>query len=137
MVFFKENILLYVIMAGIIYVPIFFAYLHLHKAELNQTIIIDNNVIMCENFIVKGKIVNATIEYNHIESIKIKREIIRPFCRCIYVSLMNDHPLIINSDYVNFFKLWSLICENAQKANPEIIIDKKVNDYFRAQTKDT
>lgn len=104
------------------------ASLKLHINEIKQTVRVDKESIECRNFVVKGRTADATVRYEIIEKIELKRIPFKPFARCLYISVKGDLPVVINDDYNDYLNLWKIICDNCKAFN--VNIDKKISLYF-------
>lgn len=104
------------------------ASLKLHIKEINQTVKVEKESIECRNFIINGRPADAIVRYEIIEKIELKRISFKPFSRCLYISIKDDKPVVINDDYKDYFNLWKMICDNCEAYN--VNIDKKVPLYF-------
>lgn len=102
--------------------------LKLHIKEINQTVKVEKESIECRNFIINGRPADAIVRYEIIEKIELKRILFKPFSRCLYISIKDDKPVVINDDYKDYFNLWKIICDNCESYN--VYIDKKVPLYF-------
>ncbi|MGN0547908.1 MAG: hypothetical protein ACI4I3_11305 [Acutalibacteraceae bacterium] len=103
--------------------------LKLHIKEINQTVRVDKELIECRNFIVNGRPADAIVRYEIIEKIELKRIPFKPFSRCLYISIKDDKPVVINDDYNDYLNLWKMICDNCESYN--VYIDKKVLLYMK------
>lgn len=104
------------------------ASLKLHINEINQTVRVDKESIECRNFVINGRPADATVRYEIIEKIELKRIPFKPFARCLYISIKGDLPVVINDDYNDYLNLWKIICDNCKAFN--VNIDKKISLYF-------
>ncbi|MGN0572867.1 MAG: hypothetical protein ACI4IX_02900 [Acutalibacteraceae bacterium] len=104
------------------------AFLKLHINEINQAVRVDKESIECRNFIVNGRPADATVRYEIIEKIELKRILFKPFSRCLYLSIKGDLPVVINDDYNDYLNLWKMICDNCEAYN--VNIDKKTLLYL-------
>lgn len=104
------------------------ASLKLHINEINQTVKVDKESIECRNFVINGRPADATVRYEIIEKIELKRIPFKPFARCLYISIKGDLPVVINDDYNDYLNLWKIICDNCKAFN--VNIDKKISLYF-------
>ena len=104
------------------------ASLKLHINEINQTVKVDKESIECRNFVINGRSADATVRYEIIEKIELKRIPFKPFARCLYISVKGDLPVVINDDYNDYLNLWKIICDNCKAFN--VNIDKKISLYF-------
>ena len=104
------------------------AFLKLHINEINQTVKVDKESIECRNFVINGRPADATVRYEIIEKIELKRIPFKPFARCLYISVKGDLPVVINDDYNDYLNLWKIICDNCKAFN--VNIDKKISLYF-------
>ena len=111
----------------------FLIFLRLVICEINQTVTVGENSIECKNFIINGHPADAVINYNMVSKIEIKRVPLKPFSKCLCLSLDVDKPAIINDDYGDYPKLWKMICDNCRAVDPNILIDKRTEEWLKRQ----
>ena len=103
-------------------------------SELKQTVILNGNNIRCENFFVSGNLANATIEYNQIKSIQLKRSLFS-VCLVIKVEGSEKFPVVLNNQFEDYIKLWQVICDGCKSWNPNAHIDCKIWDFLNKHSK--
>lgn len=132
--FFKSNALILIAFSEIVLLITIIAFFHLHVAECKQTVEVLEDVIVCENFIIQGKISKAKINYQKIERITLKRDLLKPwtFYLCVYIS--GDRPFILNDDYVNYVELWRLLCSKCKSKNCKVFIDSRIWEKVNINT---
>lgn len=107
------------------------SFLKLHIMEINQTVKVGNESIECKNYIINGRPADATISYLLIEKIEIKHIPLKPFSKCLCLSLSNDKPVIVNDDFKDYLRLWFMICNNCKSYNTNVCIDEKIFQYIK------
>lgn len=100
-------------------------------AETKQTVEVNEHEIICNNFIIGTNVVNGKIDYKFIESITLKRTLLKPFSCYLFVKLKNDKPFAILDDYLNYQELWSSFCNKCRCANPDAYIDEKIFKHLK------
>ncbi|MGN0543311.1 MAG: hypothetical protein ACI4JG_07665 [Acutalibacteraceae bacterium] len=114
----------------IIFIGIIISFLNLFIAEINQTAQITQDLLICNNFIVGGRVVCGKIGYDKIERIELKRNPLMPYSFCLCISIANDSPFVIKDDFKNYRELWKAVCEKTGSANPNAIIDERINKHI-------
>lgn len=128
-VVFGEDWLKIAALFEIIFIGIIISFLNLFLAEINQTAEITQDLLICNNFIVGGRVVCGKIGYDKIERIELKSNPLMPCSFCLYISLANDSHFVIKNDFKNYRELWKAVCEKTRSANPNAIIDKRINKH--------
>ncbi len=100
------------------------------KAELNQSIVLHEDFIECNNFFVKGAIMDGKIKYNEIKELKLKGLSLPLFSKYILICVPNNPPAVVKQDFINYKELWQKICENCKNANPDLKIDNSIYEYL-------
>lgn len=128
---FDENKTPYIIIAEISAIGLTLPLIKLFVAEIKQTVEVNENEIICENFIISGNVANGKIDYKFIESVTLKRTFLKPFSRYLFVKLKNDKPFTISDDYINYQELWNTFCNKCKVANFDTYIDEKIFKYIK------
>lgn len=99
-------------------------------ADVKQTIELGENRFICKGFIIAGNVADGNIEYSLVDKICIKKTILRPFHHHLLISLKGEKPFIITDDFINYKELWSIFCERSKSANPDVCIDKLIQELI-------
>ena len=111
----------------------FLIFIRLIICEINQTVTVGKKAIECKNFIINGHPADAVISYNIVSKIETKRVPLKPFSKCLCLSLDGDKPAIINDDYADYPKLWKMICDNCRAVDPNLLIDRRTEEWLKGQ----
>lgn len=123
---FENNTVQRITIIELILIISVFPFLKMHIAELNQTVELKEEEIVCKNFIINGNVADGKIAYDLIESITLKNVILKPFSHCLYIKLKNEKPIAVTDDYKDYRKLWKELCCKCKEANPNVYIDEKI-----------
>lgn len=124
---FRTSLYMQMIAELIVAVP-FLIFIRLVICEINQTVTVGENSIECKNFIINGHPADAVISYDIVSKIEIKRVPLKPFSKCLCLSLDGDKPVIINDDYGDYSNLWKMICDNCRAVDPNLLIDRRTEE---------
>lgn len=111
----------------------FLIFIRLIICEINQTVTVGKKAIECKNFIINGHPADAVISYNIVSKIETKRVPLKPFSKCLCLSLDGDKPAIINDDYADYPKLWKMVCDNCRAVDPNLLIDRRTEEWLKGQ----
>ena len=108
-------------------------FIRLIICEINQTVTVDKKAIECKNFIINGHPADAVISYDIVSKIEAKCVPLKPFSKCLCLSLDGDKPAIINDDYSDYPKLWKMVCDNCRAVDPNLLIDRRTEEWLKGQ----
>lgn len=131
-VIFRNSLYMLIISELFVSAP-FLIFIRLIICEINQTVTVGKKAIECKNFIINGHPADAVISYNIVSKIETKRVPLKPFSKCLCLSLDGDKPAIINDDYADYPKLWKMICDNCRAVDPNLIIDRRTEEWLKGQ----
>lgn len=131
-VIFRNSLYMLIISELFVSAP-FLIFIRLIICEINQTVTVGKKAIECKNFIINGHPADAVISYNIVSKIETKRVPLKPFSKCLCLSLDGDKPAIINDDYADYPKLWKMICDNCRAVDPNLLIDRRTEEWLKGQ----
>lgn len=73
------------------------------------------------------------ISYDIVSKIETKCVPLKPFSKCLFLSLDGDKPAIINDDYADYPKLWKMVCDNCRAVDPNLLIDRRTEEWLKGQ----
>ena len=118
-VIFRNSLYMLIISELFVSAP-FLIFIRLIICEINQTVTVGKKAIECKNFIINGHPADAVISYNIVS-------------KCLCLSLDGDKPAIINDDYADYPKLWKMICDNCRAVDPNLLIDRRTEEWLKGQ----
>ncbi len=121
------------IIAELIVFALFLIFLRFAICEINQTVTVGKKAIECKNFIINGYPADAVISYDIVSKIETKCVPLKPFSKCLCLSLDGDKPAIINDDYGDYSNLWKMICDNCRAVDPNLPIDRRTEEWLKGQ----
>lgn len=131
-VIFRNSLYMLIISELFVSAP-FLIFIRLIICEINQTVTVGKKAIECKNFIINGHPADAVISYNIVSKIETKRVPLKPFSKCLCLSLDGDKPAIINDDYADYPKLWKMVCDNCRAVDPNLLIDRRTEEWLKGQ----
>ena len=131
-VIFRNSLYMLIISELFISAP-FLIFIRLIICEINQTVTVGKKAIECKNFIINGHPADAVISYDIVSKIETKCVPLKPFSKCLCLSLDGDKPAIINDDYGDYSNLWKMICDNCRAVDPNLLIDRRTEEWLKGQ----
>ena len=131
-VIFRNSLYMLIISELFVSAP-FLIFIRLIICEINQTVTVDKKAIECKNFIINGHPADAVISYDIVSKIETKCVPLKPFSKCLCLSLDGDKPAIINDDYSDYPKLWKMVCDNCRAVDPNLLIDRSTEEWLKGQ----
>ena len=131
-VIFRNSLYMLIISELFVSAP-FLIFIRLIICEINQTVTVGKKAIECKNFIINGYPADAVISYDIVSKIETKRVPLKPFSKCLCLSLDGDKPAIINDDYADYPKLWKMVCDNCRTVDPNLLIDRRTEEWLKGQ----
>lgn len=131
-VIFRNSLYMLIISELFVSAP-FLIFIRLIICEINQTVTVGKKAIECKNFIINGHPADAVISYDIVSKIETKRVPLKPFSKCLCLSLDGDKPAIINDDYADYPKLWKMVCDNCRAVDPNLLIDRRTEEWLKGQ----
>lgn len=131
-VIFRNSLYMLIISELFVSAP-FLIFIRIIICQINQTVTVGKKAIECKNFIINGHPADAVISYDIVSKIETKRVPLKPFSKCLCLSLDGDKPAIINDDYADYPKLWKMICDNCRAVDPNLLIDRRTEEWLKGQ----